>query len=348
MFTLHSHRRALCRIELLILASTFALLIGVAAPVVQGQRRQISTYDCMYNLGEIARGAIQYGIDFDDWIVGSPNTSGAYLVYPTGAPPPTAYGPAVQAWDFMGVLQYLSGDPAAVLPAPGDQNAVNDRFNKLRGTRGIFRCPQNDFQAPAFPPPAPDAGLGPMVSYNTCRYQMWYGNLPNGRPGLTVSNSSDDATLPNARAPRISTLGNPANKVFCADGARYSTILRTPDYDLGVRSPYGGAFSDTAPYDTFSRSWDRSGAFGNVLGNSGREARQYAYRHSIGTPPPNAPGNAYQMNLAFYDGHVATQGDLDSSNPQQWLPAGTVLRTTSCQNDTRSYFNLPGQLTIGQ
>jgi len=323
-------------------------VFAVAAPVVQGQRHQISTYDCMYNLGEIARGAIQYGIDYDDWIVGSPNTSGAYLVYPTNAPPPTAYGPAVQAWDFMGVLQYLWGDPSAVLPALGDLDAVADRFNKLRGTRGVFRCPQNSFLAAAYASSVPNAGVGPMVSYNTCRYQMWYGGLANGIPGLTMASFSDEATLPNNRTPRISTMGNPANKVFFADGARYSTIYSAPDYDLGVRGLYGGAFSDTAPYDTFSRSWDRSGAQGNWGGNTGQDARKYAFRHSIGTPPPNAPGNAYRMNLAFYDGHVAIQGDLDSSNPQQWLPAGTVLRTTSCQNDTRAYFNLPLHLTIGQ
>lgn len=348
MKTLRTHRPAVSRIELLILAATLGLVFAVATPVVRGQRRQISTFDCIYNLGEIARGAIQYGIDFDDWIVGSPNTSGAYLVYPTNAPPPTAYGPAVQAWDFMGVLQYLSGDASAQLPALGDLDAVADRFNKLRGSRGVFRCPQNSFMAGAYASSVPNAGVGPMISYNTIRTQLWYASRPGGTLGLTHWSSSYEETLPPGRAPRISTTGNPANKVFCADGARYSSAYIPPDYELNVRALWGGAFSDSGSYDKFSRSWDRGGATGNWTANTGQDARKYAFRHSIGTPPPYAPGNAYRMNLAFYDGHVENQGDLDSSNPQQWLPAGTVLQTSSCQNDTRAYFNLPAQLTIGQ
>jgi hypothetical protein len=44
---------------------------------------------------------------------------------------------------------------------------------------------------------------------------------------------------------------------------------------------------------------------------------------------------------------VETQGDLESTNPQQWLPMGTVLNTTFCWPDTISHFSLPAQLLIG-
>jgi len=142
-------------------------------------------------------------------------------------------------------------------------------------------------------------------------------------------------------------MGNPANKVFCADGARFSGPFIEPDYDLRVTAPFGGAFSDDAPYSTFTHSWDRSRAPLNG-GVGGNDPRIYAYRHSIGQPPPGAEANAFKMNVVFFDGHFETQGDLSTSNPQQWLPQGTVLRTTRIWTDTRITYQLPSTITIGE
>ena len=322
------------RIEVLVALLCVVLVCAIAVPVGQAQRRSVYTVDCQANLGQIAQTAAKYGAVYDDWIVGSPNTSGAYLLNAS-----IAYGPAVQVWEFMGVLQFCWDGVSP--PPPGNVQAVIDRFNMLRGD-GVFRCPQNSFQATHFT--GPNAGTGPMISYNTSRMQMWYKELPNGIPGLTVPSSSSDEALPVGRAPRVSTMGQPQRKVFCADGARYSTSTFAPDYDLSVRATSGGAFSDSPPYDSFSRSWDRSWANGN---STGIDARIYGFRHSIGNPPPGAPGNAYRLNVAFYDGHVETQGDLDASNPQQWLPMNTVLRTVNCWADTQAYFSLPRHVVIG-
>ena len=67
----------------------------------------------------------------------------------------------------------------------------------------------------------------------------------------------------------------------------------------------------------------------------------YAYRHATADPPPGAPANAFKMNVAFYDGHVETQGDLESSNPFQWLPMGSSVDTAGgVWPDTIVHFNL--------
>lgn len=76
-------------------------------------------------------------------------------------------------------------------------------------------------------------------------------------------------------------------------------------------------------------------------------ARQYAFRHSAGPPPFGAPGNAYKANFAFYDGHVETQGDLQASNPHQWLPKRTVLQTIALWPDAQPIYGGTSEIVIG-
>ena len=63
-----------------------------------------------------------------------------------------------------------------------------------------------------------------------------------------------------------------------------------------------------------------------------------------------APANTFLLNLAFYDGHVETKGDLDASHPNLWLPAGTIIDGTAgaVWPDAVAHFNLPSQYTVPQ
>lgn len=324
-----ANRRGFTRIELLLLITSLCVLLAMGVPfVVEDNLRVVGTWECANRLRVIAETAINYAIENNDWIIGSPSGSGAYL-----QGQPTAFGTAVQTWDFMGPM-LLRWEPDAPLPGPGDVNGVVDRFNTIRSHSG-FLDPANGFQALHFS--GPDAGIGPMISYNTTRNQLWRD---------TDAPANGDLFLPTGWRPSVSLIGNPANKVFCADGARFSSATISPDYDLSVDTGFGGAFADDAPYSAFTHSWDRSWAPGNG-GRSGIDPRIYAYRHSIGQPPPGAAADAFKMNLAFYDGHVERQGDLQSSDPQQWLPSGSRLQTTSVWLDTRRAFQLPGVITIG-
>lgn len=330
-----SHRSAKPAVtipEVLVLITAIALLAALVVPAIGLEINAQRVTLCSKNLGRIAQGVIEYATQNDDWIVGSPSGSGGYLRYA-----PTAYGHAVQTWDFLGPLDHM-WNPDTVLPAPGDVPAVVARFNMLR-SKLEYLCPQNHFLAPRYS--GPDAGIGPMVSYNTCRHQLW---REEEAPSTAVH-------LPDGWRPSITAIGSPANKVFCADGARFSTTSIPPDYDLSVRNVWGGAFSDGGPFGLFSRSWDRGLAPGNGNPSGGDfDARFYAYRH--GLVARNRNGDflraSFDMNLAFYDGHVELQDDLTSTNPQQWLPAGSVFETQeSCWPDTIAHFNLPSVVTIG-
>ena len=315
-------------IELLVVISIIALLISILLPSLSGARRAGQRIACMANFRSVASGVNEYATANDDWIIGAPSTSGGYLQGET-----SAFGPAVQVWDFMGPMAYMWG-MGFTLPDRGDEEGVARRFNELR-TSKAFLCAANKFLSTHFS--GPNAGTNWMVSMNTSRYQLW------GQDEVPASHSEK---LPGNWKPSIGRIGVASNKIAYADGSRFATSTIRPDYDLNVNAGFGGAFADAGPYSTFTRSWDRSRAPGNGGGGS-IDARIYAYRHSTSEPPIGAKADAYKGNFAFYDGHVETQGDLQSSNPHQWLPQGSVLETRTVFRDTRRQFGLPGRLTIG-
>ncbi|MFQ5502029.1 MAG: type II secretion system protein [Phycisphaerae bacterium] len=323
-----SKRDGFTLIELLVVISIIALLISILLPAMVGARRTGQRVACMAQMRRLAEGAVQYGHDNNDWIVGSPSGSGAYLLGET-----SAFGPAVQNWDFMGPLAHMWNSGFS-LPAQGDVNGLVQRFNEIRNFKG-FLCAANKFLATRFA--GPEAGAGWMVSYNTIRYQLYT---------KATAPSSHSEQLPNDWRPSISRVGNPANKVFCADGSRFATISVAPDYDLRPNAGFGGTFSDAGPYSTFTRSWDRTWAPGNGS-HVGVDARFFAYRHATAEPVSGAKADTFKMNLAFYDGHVETQGDLQSSNPHQWLPAGSTLIGGTAWTDTVQRFGLTGDTPIG-
>jgi prepilin-type N-terminal cleavage/methylation domain-containing protein/prepilin-type processing-associated H-X9-DG protein len=339
--------RGFTLIELLVVISIIALLVSLLLPSMSGARRMGQRAACAAALRDIAKGMIEYATDNDEWIVGSPYGSGNYL---RGAK--QAWGPAVQTWDFMGPLAAQWGF-GLTLPSVGDDvGEVAKRFNQLRN-HPAFLCAGNKFLALNFR--GPDAGAGWMVSYNTNRYQLlparhgWWGHeekAPGSWPPPAAPSKS-------SWRPAVDKMGVPADKIFCGDGARYSSCTEVPDYDLLVDSTYGGTFADSEPFagkksGANSQSWDRRRAPGNPApyGPRATDGRVYAYRHSTGIPPIGAPGNAYRANFAFYDGHVESQGDLESSSPWQWLPDGSTLLNSNTLPDVMARFGINQNETV--
>ena len=72
--------------------------------------------------------------------------------------------------------------------------------------------------------------------------------------------------------------------------------------------------------------------------------RPDAENHGLGVPV----GNAFKLNLVFFDGHAETMGDLDASNPQLWLPQGSTYEMDGrLYPDTQKRFGIQGNLPIG-
>jgi prepilin-type N-terminal cleavage/methylation domain-containing protein/prepilin-type processing-associated H-X9-DG protein len=325
-------RAAFTLIELLVVMSIISLVASLLLPALSSARRSSQALVCQTNLREIGSGMIQYGIDNGDWIVGAPAGSGAYL---TGD---TAFGPAVQVWDFMGPLARQWGLPLREARSNAD---TIWRFNFLRGYKG-FLCPSNQFLSNRYE--GPNAGVGPMVSYNTCRYILLeHENVASTSVsiGLRHYDNSHEQKLSKIWSPRITRLGDTSRKVFAADGSRYATVQIKPDYDLRARATWGGTFSDIGPYSTFTRSWDRA-----AMSGTGYDARIYAFRHSTAVPQEKAAANTLKMNLVFFDGHVEKLGDLQAADPRMWLPAGSKLENPSVYPDVRDHYGLQGTIEI--
>ena len=236
---------------------------------------------------------------------------------------------------FSGPIAKIMGIP---LPEDRGDPSTIARFRLLRSMEQ-FHCAANRFLASRFD--GPDAGVGPMVSYNTSRYMLFKYDKRESN-GLDSYRNDQEEKLPRGWAPKLKRMGNLSKKVFCADGARFSTTTIPPDYDLRAQADWGGAFSDTAPYSSWSRAWDRSGRTGSTF-----DARVYAFRHSPGATPPKAPGNAFKLNLLFMDGHAERMGDLEAANPWMWLPAGSKLISSSMYQDVRQHFGVRGTINIG-
>lgn len=336
--TSRSGKRGFTLIELLVVISIIALLISVLLPALSGARRTGQRVKCLANLREQAKANQEYAFDNDDWAIGSPAGSGAYL-----AGKSIGFGPATQNWDFMGPMAHMLGYGLTTVDE-GDVNSLVKRFEELRGL-GLFLCPSNKYLAFKYSGSAP-VPTGIMVSYNTCRYQLFVGSGYAGEaPGNAVAPTSHNERLPSNWRPSVNRIGNPSNKIFVGDGARFSTVSDAPDFDITADASFGGAFSDAGAYSVVSRSWDRNFLFG-VSGADTTDARFYAYRHSTGVPNPGAPANAFKANFAFYDGHAETLGDLEASNPNKWLPQGSYYFTTGGGGgtwaDVRTTFGVVG------
>lgn len=326
-------RRAFTLIELLVVISIISLLISILLPALSSARRTGQRVSCLANTRELGTGNVQYATDNEGWLPGSPAGSGSYLAG-TGS----AYGPAVQNWDFMGPMVNMMGYRLTEVGA-GDTDSLIKRFNELRGLP-VFRCASNRFVATAFNGSPVDAGAGIMVSYNSCRYQLYVGqDFAGSVPANAVVPAGHEEKIPRNWRPSIDRIGNPSNKIAYGDGSRYATVSIAPDYDLTADAGFGGAFSDTGAHSTFSRSWDRSFANGTT---TGIDARAYAYRHSSGQPPQGAIADSFKGNFVFHDGHSETLGDLQSSNPNLWLPAGTLYNSSGAWSDTRQAFGIFG------
>lgn len=340
--------RAFTLIELLIVIGIIGVLASIATPSLQGARSQARTAVCGTNLSQLCRGMTMYATDYHDAIVGSATTSGSYFFFENLANnDQTVTGACTQPWDWTGPM-------ARVFQAPFSEKKVSDLFNAQRAMK-TYTCPANRFVATHWIGSAIHAGPGRMVSYNTSETFMYAAPqtkfqlrhpIPHGEEGggLTTMPVGWVERLPPGYRPRVDRIGNPADKVFLADGARYSSSTQEADYDLSRYARFGGAYSDAGPYSDYTKGWNRLAAFGSPIPIK-VDARIYAYRH--GQRRPFRPLGEYKLQMGFLDGHVNTLTDVTSANPHHWLPRGTELNLNDrhIYEDVRQRFG-GGWMTI--
>jgi len=296
-------------IELLVVVSIIALLISILLPSLKQARDQAKLVKCLAHQRAIGQASTGYQTDYEDWLPGSPGTSGLLLIKQYSDRPSDAVDipePPVQIWDWAGPL--AADQMNMSLP-------VNraERFQDL--STGVFECPANRLRTVAWPPqPAGSAFDRPyrQISYHTIRQFMYFADEHGSPTSWAVFPTGWPVHLAPGYKPRIDRVGTPSEKVFIADGSRYTTQEGTLDFSISWDAGYGGAFSDGGP--TLP---DRPGEF--YLRSYWRTdpARRYSYRHG----PNKEPGLA----VTYYDGHSGYMSEKKSRWPDPWWPKGTVI-----------------------
>jgi prepilin-type N-terminal cleavage/methylation domain-containing protein/prepilin-type processing-associated H-X9-DG protein len=321
-------------VELLVVIGIIALLISILLPSLNRARRAASGVKCLANLRSISQAQSIYQAQNNGWFAGSPVTTG-FQFMPTGTLFNNTNSPTInQIWDWHAPIAKMMG----VKFDEGESAAARrTRFEFLNG-QPVFNCPDNDgvLMTRFSTSTGPDWGVQQYTSYAMAQTFL---ALPLASPpqGVTLSfhnnrtggNGSVSGTTVTARnydppsgyAPRSGKVKNAAQKIMIADGSRSSQGPDGPTYDSNVTGSGGGMFADQGAWSPFTRGFFRGQAPGN--GSTGRDARALWARH--GTRTQGAKADAFRFNVAFWDGHGETLGDLDGSNPSLWMPTGSAF-----------------------
>lgn len=326
-------------VELLVVIGIIALLISILLPSLNQARQSAKTVACLSNLRQNVQGMTLYMTAYNQWIPGSPNTSGIGIVSDPSqnmANTPTR----LSAWDWITPVAEEMGIEF------NDGASLGQRQERYRELVGgfTFLCPENDgVMARAFLP----SGAAPQQwnSYSTPiaflfkSPPMNYGaRVGADRGGLTnnpLYGGNAAVDLPGGYGPRSTKVGSASTKIILADGARFLTSGGLPSYNMDPRSLLGGDFSDWGSFSKYSRGWERGRAPGNNASSATMDARILWARHG-GGKQPFQKGGAYRSNYAFFDGHAESMNDLEGSDPAFWVPVGSRIQKGEVWADTEA------------
>jgi prepilin-type N-terminal cleavage/methylation domain-containing protein/prepilin-type processing-associated H-X9-DG protein len=322
-------QRAFTLVELLVVIGIIAIIIALLLPLLGRTRRSANTVICASNLRSILQGMLLYTAQYKDAIPGSPNTTGAFLLSPAYS---QNYAPEIsQIWDYQAPIARVIRQR---FETGGTIAQRISRFTQLLSIP-LFHCPENDIIAtPYTEDGGPNFSATPWISYTLAAPFLYLNSNYRGTVGIELARPEYDPTPD--YSPKLNRIGNPARKIYIADGGRFTTTS-APTMNLNYVGTFGGAYADVGPWSSFSRAWDRGKAPGN-----GREGdldpRIFSYRH--GMRSAGGPADSFRFNAGFYDGHVETLGDLEGANPHLWVPRGTRVPANEAYPDVaKKYFS---------
>ncbi len=300
--------RGFTLIELLVVVSIIALLISILLPSLRSAREQAKVVTCMATQSGIGRAAASYTSQYNEWLPGSPGTTGTQLLgHPDSGGwadeevemPPDA-GP-VQVWDWATPLQMYTHLPT-------------NRAKKWRVLVDELKCPSNQFLSIPYPMgPTAQWPVQPMVSYNTLRQFMYWAS---GAPSFEASAPpwlTESTQIPQGYSPRLSKLGHPADNIFLTDGSRYTPDSGQVDHDVDWNAGFGGGFSDGGPTlkaGTIDVGYLRAFRVDRTLA-------PLTYRHKR--------AKDIGIVVSYFDGHGAYMTEQTSRFPDPWWPRGTRI-----------------------
>jgi prepilin-type N-terminal cleavage/methylation domain-containing protein/prepilin-type processing-associated H-X9-DG protein len=331
-------------VELLVVIAIIALLISILLPSLETSREQARAVVCAARLHDMGSAGNVYGNLFKDWLAGSPGTTGAELTYWQGdSRALDTPGIPVQTWDWQTPLAYYALGYSQFGDAFGGTPNRAQRWKRLR-TVELFNCPSNNYVAPPFADGTvgpwtqyPDWTIMTMNSYTTMRTFMYFGwpcDVQTTCSGIVTLDPSAAQTYipsgaaggltwgsrtPNSHVPRLTSIENPAEKVWVADGSRFAPSgIASIDFDVDYNANYGGAFSCSGPPSGQSKTYVNDI---DLQPNDDARNDRYAYRHPKGTEPG--------LNILYFDGHAGPLGKAQAiESVDLWYPKGTLLNAS--------------------
>jgi len=284
-----------------------------------------------------------YGAEWENAILGNGRTSNCAIVTN-----PSSDNPSFSATDTnvpQGIIQTIdwmsatAKEMGVVFDQGTDLPSRATRFVQLEGGFSsktgatysgfkAFRCPENDVIATAYQPSY--ANPHPMISYvEALGFQYRTGGNSSGA-GAAQFNISY-INLPRDFRNKITQVGNPSAKVFIADGGRWwnGSGGVTTTLTLQTTSP-GGMDADYGPWE----GWQNARSY--CYQSAAIDGRPQAMRHGT-TRRKGAPYASMSMNMGFFDGHVENMNGLQASNPDYWVPMGTMIPASEANTSGPGY-----------
>lgn len=233
-----------------------------------------------------------------------------------------------QTWDWTAPIAKSLGYSFNEGKLLADRTARFDQLCRLP----VFQCTENDIVMAPYSG-SPVRVTTQMISFVTS--SMFHYAYSNGKTNgiyADISRYQGYIDTGNYR-PKITSVGNAAEKIFLADGARWTnTNAVAPDYNLGwdnSGSSPGGQYADYGPWSGYTRSylWAPPYVYTPMA---------YSMRHG-GRRVNDKLGN-YKFNVVFFDGHAETIDGVRGMDPRLWVPRGTKLPTGELSNEANRLY----------
>lgn len=335
-------------VELLVVIGIIALLISILLPSLNSARAAAQTVKCLANLRSLGQGLQLYVSENKGWIPGSAHTTGrmfwqpnvsmsstthTYTAAANGAVTPQNGAPAfpdtgpISFDDWYGPMAQMLR-----LQLPKSTNVI-DRYAAYTNSN-FFQCPTTGgTQSSSFSGGPNDGRSFNVLGYVTnANFMLTTGNPTPGETQFTrMSTGAGWWIPPTGQVPRIDKVSGSSDKIFAADGAKFTNGASPITYNLSMYATpntYGLSqmYSDYGAFTTKTTSYNRNFANGQS-GFTASDGRLLSYRH--GTRKAGAQFGAYRMNAVFFDGHAETLDEGKATNPSYWLPRGSTIPDAS-------------------